>query len=163
MSQKPIDNARRRLLRGAAAAAPAVFTLPAGASLPMGSFGSSCAVPGKQRGPAPANMTANPDKWVRVQLQVYEVKLDGSSGKRDAVKIADAWYDANTGGRIAFIKDSELAKPPRYKYGLVDYSPRSSGRHAYYPQHSVQTPVPGHSCWNSLNPGNHISADNVLR
>lgn len=161
MSKKPIDNARRRLLRGAAAA-PAVFTLPASASVPMGSF-SDCAAGATKRMAPPENMTANPDKWVRVQLQVHEVEIQGVRGKRDAVKIAHDWYDANSGGRLALVKSSEVAKPPRYKYGLVDYSPGSSGRHAYYPQHSVQTPVPGHSCWNSLNPGNHISADNVLR
>lgn len=158
MEREPIDRPRRKWLRGVAAA-PAIFTLPTSAT-PLAVASNTCL-----KNPAAATatgMTGAPDGYVRIRLPIFRVKVGNT--RMDAVQVGNKWYVYPSGGVIALPEDPKPTNPPRFAYGLVDYSnPSSTGKHRFYPEVQPTTPVAGHSCWNSVSPYVKVGTDNIYR
>lgn len=162
VADKSRNEGRRRLIKSAAAA-PVVFTLPSGAALAAVSV--TCHDKAKDRA-LPAAVVSTPgDGWVRARLQAWTFREKNGSSDLSGFMLNGSYYRVLNGKAVpvAHVKMNG-SKQPRidegtYYYVLVNYP---EGSPVLDSADSSATPMAGASCWNSLNPGDSIPADNII-
>jgi hypothetical protein len=160
---------RRRLVKSAVAA-PMVFTLPMGASLAAESVSCVDKIDSTDAALLVGSADLADDLWVRVQLPLkrFVLKNSGASCGGTPPNVTGFDYDGKwytyTVGESAAIpvpSDKRVCNPvakttsPTTVYALVDVSfdPMAlSGPIRVSQVDDPITPVPGASCWNSVNP-----------
>lgn len=144
---------RRRALIKAAAATPAVLTLPSGAALAAASL--TCKDKSQtiaQADPPPGARTFN-DDWMRYRVPAFSIKQPGGPVKGFEYP-AGTWYKVDGAGKAYSINlqpgNGNLPTPTGgYYYLLVNYSSGQTFDSVYVGQ-QLPNPIAGASCWNSL-------------
>ena len=152
--------ARRRLVK-AAASAPVVFTVASGTSVAAASSGM-CDANSQElaKESPPFLVTSSPDGWMRLQVPKYDIRLQtqGSPVWVSGFSYNAAWYEVTLDGVAREISPLEMMSgddnqpvlvEKQHYYLLVDYGHNTVHR-AYPEATSVEDPIAGHSCWNSL-------------
>ena len=91
-----LDTKRRRFVKGAAIIAPAIFTLPSGAS--ANAFGSFAMCVRNTEDKPELQHTKREDRWARKKVggfYIAKVKEDATSGEKDYFSYADQDVDLN--------------------------------------------------------------------
>jgi hypothetical protein len=171
-SQSEQQKRRRRGILKAAAGAPVIFTLPAGAQVAAGSL--TC-IDKQNVLPIPEGALSTPDTWIRYRVERVTAQFTNPDATYDtAFLLDDIWYkvDGNKVSKITGTLQQNSSNPssvstPQYYFLLVDqskyYSTTTDKSSYVYLGQAIATPVAGTSCWNSITPGtdNDINS-NVL-
>lgn len=179
-SQSEQQKRRRRGILKAAAGAPVIFTLPAGAQVAAGSL--TC-IDKQNVLPIPEGALSTPDTWIRYRVERVTAQFTNPGATYDtAFLLDDIWYkvDGNIVSKITGTLQQNSNKKnqknssnpssvstPQYYFLLVDqskYSSTTTDKSSYvYLGQAIATPVAGTSCWNSITPGtNNDINSNVL-
>jgi len=168
---------RRRGILKAVAGTPVLFTLPTGAAVAAVSItckekSATLATP-----PSVLDSAVGTDIWVRYRVENVTIQTTGSEGATfsNAFKLGGNWYQVNGNtvspipGNVPPGQSGTSFDTKKYYYLLVDHtkylnSPVNSEQLFVYlgTDNSVNAPVAGGSCWNSITPGAQVPSSNIL-
>ena len=157
---KPSQVEKRRKLLKSAVGAPALFTLPGavGSAMAAASLGCDAKSLAVFADESPVDgFPSAPDKWMRVQCEVWQFKIVGATGPAvDGFKFNGAYYFVTDGVAEQVAVDANPAPKQvanAYVYALVDYQQGAPATIVLDPGNAV-SPIAGASCWNSLTSSN---------
>ena len=148
---------RRRVLQ-AAVGLPVVFTLPSGAALAAVSV--SCDVKGKgiYNPSSVPGVASTTDTWMRYRLPQYSIVVSTAGADQTVfgILLNGTYYQVNANGSAQSVTPKDGTTPAQTGtdyFSLVDYSryPSNDPASYIYPGvTTIDTPIAGSSCWNSL-------------